>query len=136
MGSIFRLADAFKVKEIIFCGTLPDLKSSRLRRTARNTERTVSFRESDNINNSLDELKSLDFICIALEIASDSVPISSIEISSTRKIALIVGSEREGINHKTLKKCRKTVHIPMFGVNSSMNVAQAMGIALYELTRS
>mgnify|MGYP003149291356 CR=1 FL=1 len=44
IGSIFRLADAFGIKEVIFTGTKPNLKSNRLRRTARNTENQVNFR--------------------------------------------------------------------------------------------
>jgi tRNA G18 (ribose-2'-O)-methylase SpoU len=48
----------------------------------------------------------------------------------------VVGSERNGIENEILKCANSIYHIPMFGQNSSMNVAQATSIALYEITNS
>ncbi len=134
-GSIFRLADAFGVQEIIFCGNTPDVTSSRLRKTARNTERTVRFRESGNITTTLANFKEQAFTIIGLEIDSTSIPIANLESKKLHKIVLVIGAESTGISDKTLSQCEIKAHIPMYGINSSMNVAQATGIALYELTR-
>ncbi len=133
MGGIFRLADAFGVSEIIFGGEQPDLSSSRLRKTARNTEKQVHFSYSENICKTLDLLHSKGFNSIALEITTTSKSIQQIPIKD--KIVLIVGSERHGISEEILNKVHYIVHIDMFGANSSMNVAQATAIALYEVTR-
>lgn len=135
-GSIFRLADAFGVQEIIFCGDQPETTSSRLRKTARNTEKIIPFRASESVNDTLQELHSRSFTSIALEITSNSTSISTIDFSVIDKIVLIVGAERLGVTQQTLEQCHKVAHITMYGNNSSMNVAQATGIALYELTRS
>jgi len=135
-GSIFRLADAFGIQEIIFCGNQPEIKSSRLRKTARNTEKTVPFRASESIKNTLRELHNLSFTSIALEITSDSVALSNIDFTAIHKVALVIGAERLGVTQQTLEQCHKIAHINMYGKNSSMNVAQATGIAFYELTRS
>lgn len=134
-GSIFRLADAFGVQEIIFCGNTPDVTSSRLRKTARNTERTVRFRESENITTTLINLREQGFSTIALEIDSTSIPIAEVHIANMSKISLVIGAESTGVTPEALKQCAVIAHIPMHGINSSMNVAQAAGIALYELTR-
>lgn len=134
-GSIFRLADAFGVQEIIFCGNTPDVTSSRLRKTARNTERTVRFRESENIATTLINLREQGFNTIALEIDSTSIPIAEVHIANMSKISLVIGAESTGVTPEALKQCAVIAHIPMHGINSSMNVAQAAGIALYELTR-
>ncbi|ANH61108.1 TrmH family RNA methyltransferase [Dokdonia donghaensis] len=134
-GSIFRLADAFGVQEIIFCGNTPDVTSSRLRKTARNTERTVRFRESENITTTLINLREEGFNSIALEIDSTSIPIAEVHIANMSKISLVIGAESTGVTPEALKQCAVIAHIPMHGINSSMNVAQAAGIALYELTR-
>lgn len=135
-GSIFRLADAFGVKEIIFCGAQPEVTSSRLRKTARNTEKTIPFSISQSIQKTLTDLHNNSFTSIALEITSDSLSIASIDYSTITKIAVIIGAESIGVTQLTLQQCHKIVHIPMYGTNSSMNVAQATGIALYEFTRS
>lgn len=134
-GSIFRLADAFGVQEIIFCGNAPDVTSSRLRKTARNTERTVRFRESENISTTLINLREEGFSTIALEIDSTSIPIAEVHIANMSKISLVIGAESTGVTPEALEQCAVIAHIPMHGINSSMNVAQAAGIALYELTR-
>ena len=133
MGGIFRLADVFGVSEIIFGGEQPDLSSSRLRKTARNTEKQVHFSYNENISKILDSLHSKGFSSIAIEITTTSKPIQQIPIKD--KMILIVGSERHGISDIVLNKVHHIAHIKMFGVNSSMNVAQATAIALYEVTR-
>ena len=56
--------------------------------------------------------------------------------SRLKKVALIVGNEISGISEELLKLADNRLHITMFGRNSSMNVAQSAGIALYEITKS
>ncbi len=135
MGSIFRLSDAFGVNEIIFFGEQPDIKSNRLRRTARTAEKQVRFRESGNILETLIEMEQNGYMSFALEITTNSNALQNVDIYKYPKILLIVGNERNGVSKVILNNVKKTVHIPMFGANSSMNVAQATGIALYEITR-
>ncbi|TVZ51314.1 TrmH family RNA methyltransferase [Dokdonia sp. Hel_I_53] len=135
MGSIFRLSDAFGVKELIFHGEQPDINSNRLRRIARNTEKKVCFRESVHIVETLREMKEKGYTSFAVEITSESVPLQSADFNNHDKILLIVGNERNGVSAETLNEVNNVVHIKMFGTNSSMNVSQATGIALYEITR-
>lgn len=133
IGAIFRLADAFGVKEIIFGGAFPDLSSSRLRKTARNTERTVSYGHSDDLIATINTLSNDGYSSLALEITSKSKPVQ--HIKKLEKSILIIGNERHGINKEILQISEYHAHIEMYGSNSSMNVAQATGIALYELRR-
>ncbi|WP_375252443.1 TrmH family RNA methyltransferase, partial [Dokdonia donghaensis] len=72
---------------------------------------------------------------IALEIDSTSIPIAEVHIANMSKISLVIGAESTGVTPEALEQCAVIAHIPMHGINSSMNVAQAAGIALYELTR-
>ena len=136
IGSLFRLADAFNVEKVILCGPRVDLNSNRLRRTARSTIGKVAFEEFKSTSLACEKYSANGFSLIALEITGDSTPLDSYRIKQYTKIALIVGNERSGINEEVLKKTDVRVHIQMFGKNSSMNVAQATGIALYEITRS
>ena len=75
-----------------------------------------------------------NFEIIALEIASNSKPLKEVVIPENQKIALLIGSEIDGISDELLKISNQIVHINMFGKNSSMNVVQAASIALYEIT--
>lgn len=134
LGSLFRLADAFAINEIIFYGTTPPLASGRFKKTARSTESSVRFRESKNIINTIQSLKEKDYTTLALELTTKSFPIQNLEIQ-TEKLVLIIGNERDGVEKSILEHTDHHLHINMFGKNSSMNVAQATAVAFYELTR-
>ena len=134
IGSIFRLADAFGVQKLIFHGTTPNLNSNRLKRTARNTHNTVDFEVFEDATQAIGDLKNSGYKMTAIEITSESKPISNFQLEA-EKILLVAGNERHGISDEILKNCDTAYHIEMFGKNSSMNVAQSLGIALYEITK-
>ncbi|WP_026916248.1 TrmH family RNA methyltransferase [Christiangramia portivictoriae] len=134
IGSIFRLADAFGVEKLLFHGTPPNLDSNRLKRTARNTHKTVDFEVYEDATPMITDLVEDGYKMIAVEITSSSQPISDFKADS-EKILLVGGNERHGISEDILKNCDLAYHIEMFGKNSSMNVAQSLGIALYEITK-
>lgn len=136
IGSLFRLADAFNIEKIIFSGTPVNIKSNRLRRTARGTFENVDFDYTENSFEVIENYKSKGYKPIALEITSDSIALNTINLGSDSKILLIVGNERHGISQMILECVLTKVHIPMYGNNSSMNVSQATGIALYELSKT
>ncbi|GAB2770216.1 TrmH family RNA methyltransferase [Salinimicrobium soli] len=137
LGSLFRLADAFNVEKIISCGSVGiDLGSNRLRRTARATIEKVALEEREEILEVLTDLQKRNYFTLALEITSDSIPVESLDYSQFKKVALVLGNERSGINEEVLKKVQQKIHITMFGRNSSMNVAQAAGISLFEITKT
>jgi len=132
IGSLFRVSEAFGVEKIIFIGENIPLNPRKINKTSRSTHLKIPYEviESEKIAEHL-----VDFEKIALEITSKSRKIEDLEITSDKKIALIIGSEISGISDELLEICDKTVHIEMFGSNSSMNVVQAAGIALYEITK-
>jgi len=136
IGSIFRLADAFNIEKIIFTGSPINLNSNRLKKTARSTFKYVDFEYIENAPAALRSYKKEGYKVLALEITSDSLSIDSLNYQNKSKLLLIIGNERNGISPELLKLSDKNLHIRMFGENSSMNVAQATGIALYEITKT
>jgi len=136
IGSIFRLADAFNIEKIIFTGSPVNLNSNRLKKTARSTFKYVAFEFIDNAVDIVQDLKLKGYKILALEITSDSLAINSLTYKNESKLLLILGNERSGVSSELLKLTDKKLHINMFGENSSMNVAQATGIALYEITKT
>tara|TARA_R100000935_G_scaffold8302_1_gene17312 strand:- start:29134 stop:29631 length:498 start_codon:yes stop_codon:yes gene_type:complete len=134
IGAIFRLCDAFGVAEVTFNSPI-DLSSNRLKRTARTTETLVKHTIVEDLAVTLHEFQQKNYTTVALEISSTSIPLSKFSKSEVSALALVIGNERIGISEKILKKVQHVTHISMFGTNSSMNVAQATAIALYELTK-
>ena len=137
IGSLFRLADAFNIEKIIFCGTsFSDISSNRVKRTSRATINNVKYEEQAHAGFTCEKLSSQGYTIMALEIAQGSIAIDSQNYGQFNKIALVVGNENSGIDEEVLKVADEKLHITMFGKNSSMNVAQAAGIALFEITKS
>ncbi len=135
IGSIFRLADSFGIEAIYFCGTDITIGGKRMERTARSTHKYVSHFVSENIQEVLLHLQNEKYDLVALEITDDSVAIDTVNFSKLSKIALIIGEESAGVDQSILDQTTKNVHISMYGNNSSMNVASATGIAVYEITK-
>lgn len=133
IGSIFRLADAFGVKKIIFSGSNFVFSPRKINKTSRSTHLHIPYEIIDSDEVFLNVLNTFK-TKIALEITTQSIPIQAFNIETTLPIALVLGSELYGINETVLNNCQHHIHIPMYGSNSSMNVTQALGITLYTLT--
>lgn len=132
MGSIFRACDAFGVQRIISNRKIP-VDSARFRKTARNTQTRLEFQSESDLLEIIEELKAADYEILALEITASSIPLAQSKLTTKKKIALIVGDENHGISEEVMNLTAEVVHIPMYGQNSSMNVAQATAIALYQI---
>ncbi len=136
VGSIFRLADAFGVEKIYLAGTTPVPPNRKMMRTSRATEKFVSYKHDKSGVDVVNTLKSKGYKIISLEITSSSADIRKLSLSNNDKACLILGSENEGINPQLLALSDETVHIPMLGENSSINVASACAIALFECIKT
>ncbi|WP_299122674.1 TrmH family RNA methyltransferase [uncultured Winogradskyella sp.] len=134
IGSLFRIADAFGVEELIFCGTDISL-GKRMTKTSRSTEKYVNYKIEESISDIINDLKSKNFFFIALEITENSEELSQFVLNTKQPIALILGHESFGVSESILEQMDYVVHINMYGNNSSMNVVQATSITLYELTK-
>ncbi|QGK73068.1 TrmH family RNA methyltransferase [Flavobacterium sp. SLB02] len=134
IGSLFRISEAFGVENIIFLGKDIPLTPRKINKTSRSTHLHVPHTIIEGSTELVDFLLQNNFEIIALEIASNSKPLKEIVVPDNKKIALLLGSEIDGISDELLKISNQIVHINMFGKNSSMNVVQAASIALYEIT--
>ena len=134
IGSLFRMADAFGVEKLIFCGT-PVSIGRKITKTSRATEKVVDYELTENALSVIKTLKENGYQIITLEITNTSQPIHSFQFSKERPIALIVGDENFGVSETILELSDAIIHINMFGQNSSLNVVQATNIGLYEITK-
>ena len=131
VGMLFRIADAVGVQEILLINGEVTPSNRKVRQVARHTVRHIPHQE----------LTLAAFIAAQAQFA----PLVALEITTTsqdiyatalpQQMTLIIGNEQHGIPEEILGICKFAVHIPMFGANSSMNVATATGIALYEWHR-
>lgn len=135
IGSFFRLADALGVELIHLTGRSIVPPNAKLRRLSRSAEKYVPFDYQDDALGVLSELKAQGYKVISLEITEKSRPLASLILPADAKVCLILGSENTGIAEPLLAASDAVYHIPMQGMNSSMNVASACAIASYQLTQ-
>lgn len=142
VGSIFRSAEGFGVKQIILTGYTPYPKqpndprlphiseklTKQIHKSALGAELLVPFRWYEEVANFLSE-NTLPLV--ALEQAHDSLELRS--FTPPNAFVLIVGEEVNGIPSELLAACQNVVEIPMHGQKESFNVSVAAGIALYAL---
>lgn len=106
----------------------------KMAKTSRSTEKYVSYQLSKNILEVIEHYKRTHLL-IGLEITSGSLPLETFAFTTSKPIGLVVGNENSGIGESILKQLDHTLHITMYGQNSSMNAVQATAIALYEITK-
>ncbi|MBT3242261.1 MAG: TrmH family RNA methyltransferase [Bacteroidetes bacterium] len=135
IGNIFRLADAFGVERIVFAGQKIDVRNRKVKQVSRSTHLWIPYSNITLLPPEISELKNRGYFIIALEITDNSQVIQEVDLSSNQKTALIIGSEHKGISEEVLSLCDKTFHIPIFGQNTSMNVANALAVSLYEISK-
>lgn len=131
LGALFRLADAARLMAIYTFEQEVQKERTALRKVARATDKYVPHFRLKNWNFLLEQKSKIQLV--ALEITQNSIPIWDFQI--TKPIVLIVGNEKNGISDRLLEMADASIHLPMYGVNTSMNVAMAAGIAIYELLR-
>ena len=134
IGSLFRISEAFGVENIIFLGKDIPLTPRKINKTSRSTHLYVPHQIIEETSELITYLLVNKFEIIALEITNNSKPLKEIIIPENKKIAVLIGSEINGVSDELLKISNQIVHINMFGKNSSMNVSQATSVILYELT--
>ena len=139
VGAIFRSAAALNMDAILLT---PACSNPLYRRAARVSMGTVfqapwTFFENgpseDASQSYISELKNHGFKTVAFALRDDSISIDDPILASEEKLAIILGTEGEGLQDSTLATCDYTVKIPMSHDVDSLNVAAASAIAFWEL---
>jgi tRNA G18 (ribose-2'-O)-methylase SpoU len=79
------------------------------------------------------KLKKLGFKTVAMALKNDSLSIDDHEFAKQEKLAIVLGTEGEGLAESTIEECDYTVRIPMSHGVDSLNVAAASAVAFWEL---
>ncbi len=132
VGAFFRTADAFGVEKIFLTGYTGCPPRKEIAKTALGSEHRIPWEHRENLDLLLLELKSAGMKIVALEMDVRAIPVDALKIP-VEHIALIVGSEVEGIPAQLLEQCDEVVEISMHGVKKSLNVSVATGIALFAI---
>lgn len=138
VGAIFRSAAALGMDAVLLT---PGCSNPLYRRSARVSMGTVfqipwtylGTETSHWPDIGMDVLHRLGFKTAALALSDHSVSIEDPRLMAEEKLALILGSEGDGLTDHTIAQCDYTVKIPMYHDVDSLNVAAASAVAFWEL---
>jgi len=131
VGSIFRIADACGVEEVILSGITPTPPNPTIAKVARGKERRVPWRYVKEATEALAELRGEGLRICALEITDKAIPYFAYE--PPEEVCLVVGHEDHGITRATLALCDDAVFVPMYGRGKSLNVHVSLAIVAYHI---
>jgi tRNA G18 (ribose-2'-O)-methylase SpoU len=133
VGSMFRTADGARLQELVLCGYTPTPPHKHLSKTALRATESVPWRHCETVEDAIDELKTSGFLVLGLEFNEASSSLYDCDLIFP--VALVVGNEAAGLSSEVLSRCDASVHLPMHGLKTSLNVSVAFGIAAYEVVR-
>ncbi len=133
VGAILRSAAAFGVTAVVVQDRHAPPQSGALAKAASGALDLVPYVEVVNITRALEKLAEHGFWRIAL--AGDGAQ-SLREAIPAGDVALVLGSEGDGIRRLVREHCETAAFIPIGGTMESLNVSNAAAIALYELRRN
>jgi len=132
LGACLRTADAVGVRAVILPKDRAVGLNETVRKVACGAAENTPVIHVTNLSRALRELQEAGVWVIG---TADEVENTIYEEDLTSSIALVFGSEGQGLRQNTRKHCDKLVNIPMAGVVESLNVSVAAGVCLYEARR-
>ena len=131
VGAIIRSAAALGMDAVLLT---PGCSDPLYRRAARVSMGTVFQIEWTFLtDDSLDEIKAIGFKTVAMALKNNSLSISDSRLTDEKKLAVVMGTEGDGLSDQTISDCDYTVKIPMYHGVDSLNVAAASAVAFYQL---
>ena len=143
IGAIFRSAAALNMDAVLLTSACSDPLYRRASRVSMGTvfqipwtylDGEIEQKESGKYPKSdISRLKELGFKTAAMALCDDSVNIDDPQLMSEDKLAIILGTEGDGLATSTIDGCDYTVCIPMSHGVDSLNVAAASAVAFWQL---
>jgi 23S rRNA (guanosine2251-2'-O)-methyltransferase len=128
VGSVFRTADGFALEAIYLCGFTPQPPHRDIQKTALGATETVQWHHVQNTLDAVHNLRNNGYTIIAIEQVHNSISLEKFKIDATKKYALILGNEVEGVDADVIKACDAVIEIPQVGTKHSFNISVSMGI--------
>ena len=150
VGAVMRACDGAGVTRVIACGITPYPSAGRLdprrgpvaaradrelRKTALAAIGAVRVEHVTTVAEAIVRLRTEGATVVAVEIASHALPLWWSPVLDVAPLALVFGHETEGLSPEVLALVDATISIPMRGAGTSLNVATAAAVVLYEALR-
>ena len=132
VGAIFRSAAALEMDAVLLT---PACSNPLYRRAIRVSMGTVFQVPWTFLDRPVAQLKELGFRTAAMALTDDSVSIRDPRLAAEERLAIVLGTEGDGLAQTTIEGCDYTVKIPMAAGVDSLNVAAASAVAFWQLQK-
>ena len=129
IGAVFRSAAALGIDAVLLTRSSCDPLNRRSIRVSMGTVFLVPWTWFDDYR----QLHDLGFKTAAMALTDKSISLSDPILKQQQRLAIIMGTEGEGLPQKTIEDADFTVRIPMYHQVDSLNVAAAAAVAFWEL---
>ena len=137
VGAIFRSAAALHMDAVLLTPGCSDPLYRRCLRVSMGTVFQIPWAflpgSGQETAPAMAELKALGFKTVAMALREDSLSIRDPRLAAEEKLAVLLGTEGEGLASSTISECDYTVCIPMSHGGDSLNVAAASAVAFWQL---
>ena len=138
VGAIFRSAAALGIDAVLLTAGCSDPLYRRAARVSMGTVFQVPWtflKTEDWPGHTMEQLRSMEYHTVAMALKEDSLRPDDEKLHNIKKLAIILGTEGEGLAADTIADCDDTVCIPMAHGVDSLNVAAASAVAFWELCK-
>ena len=138
IGAIFRSAAALNMDAVLVTPTCCDPLYRRAVRVSMGTVFQIPWtrigsKPEDWPQAGMEQLRQLGFKTAAMALRDDSLSVEDELLGSVDKLAIVLGTEGDGLSSHTIAGCDYTVKIPMAHGVDSLNVAAASAVAFWQL---
>jgi len=133
VGSIFRTAEAARIRELLLCGITPYPPHAQLDRTALGTAHRVPWRHYISTLDALADLRARSIPVWAIEVCARAESIR--QVTFPAPVAVVFGHETAGVDPAVLAAADRVVEIPLYGRKNSLNVANTFAAVTFEILR-
>lgn len=135
VGTFFRTADAFNVEKIYLCGITAKPPHREIQKTALGATESVEWEYAESVDDLIVDLKKAGYIICAVEQTEQTTFLQDLNVDTSKKYALIMGNEVDGVKQSVINKADIIIEVPQFGTKHSLNVSVCAGVVLWELVR-
>lgn len=132
IGAIFRSAAALGMDAVLLTTAGSDPLYRRASRVSMGNVFLIPWTYLPESGDWTQLLRDLGFRTVAMALHNDSVRLDDPRLAAEEKLAIVMGTEGDGLASSTIASCDYTVRIPMYHGVDSLNVAAASAVAFYE----
>ena len=136
IGAVFRSAAALGFDAVLLTPSCSDPLYRRSVRVSMGTIFQLPWTYLENGSpDYISELKNAGFLTAAMALRKNTIKINAPRLASADRLAVLLGTEGEGLKDETIDSCDYTIKIPMSHGVDSLNVAAASAVAFWQLGR-